>query len=90
MISGGDTADEIRRFSDTVEMGVWIVGGGVVITDALAAGVVDRLDIAVIPVLLGSGIPLVTAAIGRPLRLTGTFTYDNGVVRLLYAPEPTA
>ncbi len=85
IVSGG-TADAIRHFAGTVDNGVWIVGGGVVITDALAAGVVDRLDLAVMPVLLGSGIPLATGPVAGTLRLTDTFTYDNGVVRLLYEP----
>lgn len=85
-ISGGETGDAIREFAAGTDRGVWIVGGGVVITDALAAGVVDSLDLAVMPVLLGSGIPLATEPIDRTLRLAETHTYDNGVIRLVYSP----
>lgn len=88
-ISSGDIADAIGRFADVVEKGVWIVGGGVVITDALAAGLVDCLDLSVMPVLLGSGIPLVNEPIHRSFRLSETFTYENGVARLVYSPEPS-
>lgn len=88
-ISSGDTANAIGSFADAVEKAVWIVGGGVVITDALAAGLVDCLDLAVMPVLLGSGIRLVTEPIHRSFRLSEAVTYENGVVRLVYSPGPS-
>ena len=37
---------------------VWLFGGGVLFHALLAAGLVDALDLGIIPVLLGGGIPL--------------------------------
>ena len=66
---------------------VWLMGGGRVLADFLDAGAVDVLDIGVMPLLLGDGLPLYprrpsAAPIG--LTLDDTRTYRNGVVRLTY------
>ncbi len=37
---------------------IWLFGGGVLFRSLLDAGLVDSVEIAVIPVLLGSGVPL--------------------------------
>ena len=64
---------------------VWLVGGRQVIHGYLAAGLVDSIELFVMPVLLGTGIPLFTGGT-RPARaaLTEHTVYPNGVVRLLY------
>jgi len=64
---------------------VWIMGGAMTIGAFLEAGAVDRIDLFVVPVLLGQGIPLFKA--GGPqaaLKLVGTQTYDKGLARLSY------
>ena len=47
---------------------VVIMGGGETIRSALDAGVVDELRLHLAPVILGSGTPLFTGAVPRPLR----------------------
>ncbi len=76
--------DHVRTQGDGA---AWVVGGGALQAAFLAAGALDRLDLFVIPVLLGGGIPLfppdVTPA--RRLALEETERYSNGMVRLRYA-----
>ena len=66
---------------------VWVVGGGQLIAGLLAEGAITELDLFVMPVLLGRGIPLFAG--GHPpaqqLTLLDTQTWPNGVVRLRYA-----
>jgi dihydrofolate reductase len=64
----------------------WIVGGGSVLGQFLAANLVSRLDLFVVPVLLGGGIPLFPEGTvsGAPQLLTSK-TFENGVVWLAYA-----
>ncbi len=62
----------------------WLFGGGKVITDALSAGVVDTLDLTVMPEAIGSGLPLFTDAYDGPMNLIKTVPYVNGAVRLVY------
>jgi dihydrofolate reductase len=63
----------------------WVMGGAMTINAFLAAGAVDRIDLLVLPDLLGDGVQLFGP--GRPeaaLKLTGTQTYDRGLARLSY------
>ena len=51
----------------------------------LDAGLVDGIDVAVIPVILGGGIPLIPQGSRSPvLELTNTRTYPSGIVGLSY------
>ena len=64
----------------------WIVGGGVVLNQFLAANLVSRLDLFVIPVLLGGGVALFPeGTVSRAPRLLTSETFENGVVWLSYA-----
>ena len=66
---------------------VWVVGGGKLIQACLEQGLVDELELYVIPRLLGDGIPLFeprTAAVSE-LALTETRSWPSGVVKLRYA-----
>lgn len=65
---------------------IWLFGGGSLATSLFAAGQVDLVEVTVVPVLLGAGVPLVEAGIGRvALELTGTHRYPSGMVTLSYA-----
>lgn len=65
---------------------IWLFGGGQLFTSLLAAGQVDRLEITIVPVLLGSGTPLVGAGIAQTsLTLLDTHRYQSGMVTLSYA-----
>ncbi len=44
---------------------VWLFGGGVLFRSLLEAGLVDRVEVGVMPVLLGQGIPLLPGFGGR-------------------------
>jgi dihydrofolate reductase len=75
---------------------IWLFGGGRLGASLLAAQVVDQVEVAIMPVLLGRGIPLVAAGGPRTrLSLTRSDTYPSGIVSLQYdvqqslrAPHP--
>jgi dihydrofolate reductase len=65
---------------------IWLFGGGVLFRSLLDAGLVDSVELAVSPVLLGSGVRLVPEGRFWPLRLTDCKTMPNsGIVMLKYA-----
>ncbi|HTP49158.1 MAG TPA: dihydrofolate reductase family protein [Anaeromyxobacteraceae bacterium] len=68
---------------------IWLFGGGLLFRSLLDLGLVDTVEVAVIPVLLGGGIPLLPARASRArLRLTGHRLYANtGTVLLEYDVE---
>jgi dihydrofolate reductase len=78
------TADAIAEFSKQTEKRLWVFGGGEVVTAALAGGVVDTLDITVVPEAIGSGIPLFSDAFSGPMRVLETMPFDNGALRIVY------
>ena len=63
----------------------WVVGGARLQASFIAGGLLDRLELFVIPVLLGKGIPLFDHD-GPPvsLQLADSTTYPDGVLRLDY------
>ena len=64
---------------------IWLFGGGSLFRSVLGAGLVDTVEVAVSPVLLGAGIPLLPSpARQAKLRLTGHKVYKTGIVLLEY------
>lgn len=65
---------------------IWLFGGGSLFRSLLEMEMVDTVEVAVIPVLLGGGIPLLpTPARQTKLTLTGHRVYKTGIVLLEYA-----
>lgn len=67
-ITSDDPAQVVATLKKQPGRDIWLYGGGVLFRSLLEAGLVDTVEIAVIPVLLGSGVPLVPA--GALARLT--------------------
>ena len=70
---------------------IWLFGGGNLFGSLLAARLVDQIEIAVMPVVLGGGIPLVR--IGTPrsqLVLTRSASSPAGIVNLQYDVQHAA
>jgi dihydrofolate reductase len=63
-----------------------VFGGGELFRSLLAAGLVDRVEVSLIPVLLGGGIPLLPSPAGRAtLKLRKQRLYEKtGIVGLEY------
>jgi dihydrofolate reductase len=65
---------------------IWLFGGGLLFRSLLAEGVVDTVEVAIIPVLLGGGIPLLPPPASRAsLTLTTHTIYPTGIVGLEYS-----
>jgi dihydrofolate reductase len=70
---------------------IWLFGGGSLFASLLAARVVDEIEVAVMPVLLGGGTPLVSAGTPRSgLILTRSSTSPIGIVNLQYQVQHAA
>lgn len=65
---------------------IWLFGGGTLFRSFLDAGLVDTVEVAVVPILLGGGVPLLAhPARQTQLTLTGHRIYSTGIVSLEYA-----
>lgn len=67
---------------------VWLMGGGQSLDTFREHGLIDRWELAVIPVLMGDGIPLFPRhARGlESLRLTHSRVLSNGIIEVRYEP----
>jgi dihydrofolate reductase len=82
-----ELASSLRHETGSGE--IWLFGGGQLFATLLAGNQVDTVEVTVVPVLLGGGIPLVASGIDRTtLVLTRSHVYPSGMVMLHYSvPE---
>lgn len=65
---------------------VWLYGGGALFRSLLDAGLVDTVEVAVVPVLLGAGVPLLPPGAATTLTLADQKTLPvSGIVALSYS-----
>lgn len=86
-VIGDGLADRVRELRAGSGKDIWLFGGGVLFRSLLDAGLVDKVGVAVMPVLLGGGVPLLAAGNRAKLRLTGSKVYKSGIASLEYAVE---
>lgn len=88
-VVSSDPAASIRSLKARSGKDIWLFGGGELFRTLLEAGVVDTVEPAVVPVLLGGGIPMLPPPpLRTKLSLTGhRFYQKSGIVLLEYAVD---
>jgi len=76
-------ADAIRRLKQTAESDI-TVGGAELAGQAFAAGLVDELNLLLVPVVVGGGKPALPGKVRTQLELTDERRFQGGVVHLRY------
>lgn len=86
-VVGGDAGTAVAALrAEPGDGEIWLFGGGALFASLLAAGQVDAVEVTVVPVLLGGGVPLGPPGGSRvPLALTRSQVYPSGMVALHYA-----
>jgi dihydrofolate reductase len=72
---------ELKRKSGKA---IWLFGGGITFRSLLDAGLVDRVEVSLIPILLGGGVPLVPPDRRWRLIFKDSRTFPSGIVSLNY------
>jgi dihydrofolate reductase len=79
-----DPAETVRLIKAKPGKDIWLFGGGELFRSLLGAGLVDTVEPAVVPVMLGGGIPLLPSPASRTkLALTGHRLYKKSGIMLL-------
>jgi dihydrofolate reductase len=83
----GDIAAKIRELKQQPGRNIGMSGSSTLVGWLLRQGLLDRLDLLVFPVVIGSGKRLFAEPDGQvPLILTGSESFSTGVVHLSYEP----
>jgi len=69
---------------------LWLYGGGHLFRTLLRAGLVDTVELAIMPALLGDGIPVLPAGADTTLVLSDHQVLPSGIVLLAYSVAGTA
>ncbi|WP_223690752.1 dihydrofolate reductase family protein [Leifsonia poae] len=82
----GDLAQLDGELRDAAgDRDVWVVGGGSIAAQLAAAGLLDELHVTIMPVLVGSGKPLLPVTeVTKPLRLMRSTPFPSGAVEHVY------
>jgi dihydrofolate reductase len=89
VIVSDDPQTTLKALKAKVGKDIWLFGGGTLFRSFLQLGLVDAVEVAIIPVLLGGGVPLLPPpAILAKLKLVKQRVYEQtGTVSLEYAVE---
>lgn len=77
--------EKIRALKAGAEKDIWLFGGASLFRFLLDEGLVDRVEVSVIPILLGGGISMAPAGPSHALRLLSSEALPNGILQLVYA-----
>ena len=86
-ITGDDPVAVTRGLKQRDGRDIWLFGGGQLFRTLLAAGLVDTVEIALMPVLLGDGIPLLPGSPTTKLSLADHRVLASGIAVLAYSVE---
>lgn len=85
-IVNDDPRDVVPALKAKPGRDIWLFGGGALFRSLLDAGLVDTVEVAVMPVLLGAGIPLLPPGASTKLVLADEKTLPaSGIVALSYS-----
>ena len=85
-VTSDDPAAVVKALKAQPGRDIWLYGGGQLFRTLLDAGLVDTVEVAVIPVLLGAGIPLLPPGASTTLVLVDQKALPtSGIVVLAYA-----
>lgn len=84
-VLSSEVAEAVEGIKAQQGKDIWLYGGGVLFRSLLDAGLVDTVELAVIPVMIGSGIPVVPAGRRWPLHLEESKSLPSGIVMLTYS-----
>lgn len=84
-ITAANPGEIVRSLAHERGKDIWLFGGGQLFRALAAEDLVDTVEVAIAPVMLGAGIPLLPPIASEvKLRLTGHTIYPSGVALLRY------
>jgi dihydrofolate reductase len=83
-----DVKQAVQRLREEDGKDIWLFGGGKLFRSLLDANLVDVIEVAIIPVVIGGGVPMLPPGEGHTkLKLTHSKIFQTGIALLEYAVE---
>ena len=87
-ITGDDARKVVAELKAKSGRDIWLFGGGELFRSLLDAGLVDTVELAVMPVMIGAGIPVLPPGVQKKLTLVDLKRLPaSGIVVLAYSVE---
>jgi dihydrofolate reductase len=84
-VIGSEVRQAVERIRAAPGKDIWLFGGGELFRTMVELGLVDLIEVGLVPALLGRGIPFLPGLSSRTtLRLTDLKPYPSGIVLLTY------
>jgi dihydrofolate reductase len=88
VVVSSKVAETVATLKEKPGKDIWLFGGGELFRSLLGAGLVDTVEVAVVPVMLSQGVALLPAGSRSPvLKLTEAKPLPTGIVLLSYAVQ---
>jgi dihydrofolate reductase len=88
IILSSDVAEAVAALKAQPGKDIWLCGGGVLFRALLDAGLVDAVEVVLMPAMLGSGTPLLAEGRRRSLHLAESKALPSGILILSYSVVP--
>ena len=85
-----DFAEAVAALKAQLGKDIWLFGGGILFRHLLDARLMDTVEVAVMPVLLGSGTPLLTEGRRQLLQLEESKALPSGILLVSYSIKAIA
>lgn len=81
----GDPTELVQRLRQQTGRHLWLVGGGQLVQQCLAADLIDEIILSIHPILLGAGIPLFPSGFPeRRWQLINSQAFESGLLQCRY------
>jgi dihydrofolate reductase len=87
-IIGSGVEETVAAMKGQPGKDIWLFGGGVLFRSMLDAGLVDTVEVGLMPVMIGSGVPLMPGGPRQSLHLEESQTLPSGILMLKYSVVP--
>ena len=90
VVAGGDLAETVNRLKAQPGGDMITYGGGTLVSNLIAKGLLDELHLFVNPTAIGAGLPVFpNLGAHQQLRLIAAQPFDCGITALHYEPKPS-
>ncbi|MFI0357426.1 dihydrofolate reductase family protein [Actinomadura sp. 9N407] len=87
VVAGGDLAETVNGLKSRPGGDMIAYGGGTLVSNLIAADLLDELHLFVNPTAIGTGMPVFPSGAYQRLRLVAATPFDCGIVALRFEPK---